>query len=213
MELEKRRPPIGLRVVGLVLLATMALASSLPTLAAEPVTAFSANPTVVRLDKLSPPLTEGIRAILAMYTLQSGAGCEDPVPNKKLSCALNTALKVGPQCSDTQLQLVGAWFKAVPKMSGDKTDSNKYVDIQPPGSLKELCLSAPDDGDGNVQIWTRIKVTQDGGQVRIDAEGASVAGGDSETQYRYQTRYQIQGHSITTLSHEMKVLRQLETPQ
>jgi hypothetical protein len=172
------------------------------------VTVFGANPTVVRLDKLSPPLTEGLRAILAMYTLQSGAGCEDPVPDKKLSCALNTALKVGPQCSDAQLQLVGAWFKSVPKMSGDKTDSNKYVDIQPPGSLKELCLSAPDDGEGNVQIWTRIKVTQDGGKVLIDAEGVSEAGGDIETHYRYKTKYQIQGHSIATLSHEMKMLRQ-----
>jgi hypothetical protein len=213
MELKKRSRLKGWRVAGFVLTSTMAFAGSLPTLAAEPVTVFGANPTVVRLDKLSPPLTEGLRAILAMYTLQSGAGCEDPVPDKKLSCALNTALKVGPQCSDTQLQLVGAWFKSVPKMSGDKTDSNKYVDIQPPGSLKELCLSAPDDGAGNVQIWTSIKVTQDGGKVLIDAEGTSAAGDDGETQYRYKTTYQIQDHSITALSHEMKVLRQLESPQ
>jgi hypothetical protein len=120
MKLEKRRRLIGSRVVGFVLISTMAFAGSLPTLAAEPVTVFGANPTVVRLDKLSPPLTEGLRAILAMYTLQSGAGCEDPVPDKKLSCALNTALKVGPQCSDAQLQLVGAWFKSVPKMSGTR---------------------------------------------------------------------------------------------
>jgi len=184
----------------------MTFAGSLPALAAEPVTVFDLDPNpVVQLDKLSPPLTEGLRAILAMYAVQSGAGCGKAAANKTQDCALNAALKVGAQCSNTQLQLVSAWFRAVPQMSAEQTDRNKYVDIQPPGSLKKLCLLIPDDGKGNAQIWTTIKVTQDGGKVLVDAAGEAVAGDDQIFRFRYQTEYEIAGHSITALSHEVQV--------
>lgn len=206
MERKERSRPTGSRVLGCALVATVTFASSLPALAAEPVTVFDLNPNpVVQLDKLSPPLTEGLRAILAMYALQSGAGCGEAAANKTRECALNTALKVGSQCSDAQLQLVSAWFKSVPQMSAEQTDRNKYVDIQPPGSLKKLCLSTPDDGKGNLQIWTTIKVTQDGGKILVDAAGEAVAGEDQVFRFRYKTEYEIAGHSIITLSHDVQV--------
>lgn len=195
----------GSHVLGCALVSTMTFVGSLPALAAEPVTVFDLNPNpVVQLDKLSPPLTEGLRAILAMYALQSGAGCA----NKTKQCALNTALKVGPQCSEAQLQLISAWFKSVPQMSAEQTDTNKYVDIQHPGTLKKLCVSTPDDGDGNVQIWTTIKVTQDGGKVFVEAAGEAVAGGDQFFRFRYKSEYEIAGHSVTTLSHDAQVAQQ-----
>ncbi len=194
------------RVLCCALVATATFAGSLPTAAADPVTVFDLSPSpVVRLEKLSPPLSEGLRAILAMYALQSGAGCGKAAVNKKQECALNTALKVGPQCSDAQLQLISAWFKSVPQMSAEQTDRNKYVDIQAPGSLKKLCLSTPDDGEGNFQIWTNIKVSQDGGKILVDASGEAVAGDDQVFRFNYKTEYEIAGHSIITLSHDVQV--------
>lgn len=206
MELWERSRLTGSRVLGCVLVSTVIFTSVLPVRAAEPVTVFDLNPNpVVQLDKLSPPLTEGLRAILAMYALQSGAGCGKAVANKTHECALNTALKVGPQCSDAQLRLVNAWFRSVPQMSAEQTDRNKYVDIQPPGSLKKLCLSTPDDGDGNTQIWTTIKVTQDGGRIVVDAAGEAVAGDDQVFRFSYKTEYEIAGHSVIALSHDVQV--------
>lgn len=206
MERKERSRLTGSRVLGCALVFTVNFASPLSALAAEPVTVFDLNPNpVVQLDKLSPPLTEGLRAILAMYALQSGAGCGKSAADKTRECVLNTALKVGPQCSDAQLQLIGAWFKSVPQMSAEPTDRNKYVDIQPPGSLKKLCLSTPDDGEGNTQIWTTIKVTQDGGKIVIDAAGEAVAGDDQVFRFHYKTQYEIAGHSILALSHDVQV--------
>src|ERR1700742_3167821 len=66
MERKERSRPTGSRVLGCTLVFTMILASSVSALAPEPVTVFDLNPSlVVQLDKLSPPLTEGLRAILA----------------------------------------------------------------------------------------------------------------------------------------------------
>jgi hypothetical protein len=199
----------GSRVIGCALVSAMTFANSLPTHAAEPVTVFLLDAKfhpVVRLEKLSPPLTEGLRAILSMYALQNGAGCAEARPNGKLDCVLTTALGVGPQCSDAQLQLVHAWFKSVPRMSGVATDHNDYVDIQRPGSIKDLCHFNPNTATDQ-QTWDRIRVTQDGGEILIDATGSWMTNEDTG-EFRYKTRYRIEGHSITTLSHEVKVRKQ-----
>ena len=208
MEHKKRTRLIGSRVIGCALVSTMTFTSSPPTLAAEPVTVFlldaKFNP-VARLEKLSPPLTEGLRAILAMYALQNAAGCGETDDKGKLDCVLTTALKVGPQCSDAQLQLVGAWFKSVPRMSGDATDHNNYDDIQRPGSLKDRCVLNPDTATDQ-QIWERIRVTQDGWEILIDATGSWMTNEDTG-EFRYKTRYKIEGHSITALSHDVVSFR------
>jgi len=209
MEHQKRTRSIGSRMIGCALVFVMTFASSLSTRAAEPVTVFLLDAKfqpVVRLEKLSPPLTEGLRAILAMYALQNSAGCGAMEDNWKLDCVLTTALKVGPQCSDAQLQLVGAWFKSVPQMSGAATDRNEYVDIQRPGTLKKLCQLTPDTAS-NQQTWDRIRVTQDGGEILIDATGSYMTV-DETGEFRYKTRYKIEGHSITTLSHDVQVRKQ-----
>jgi hypothetical protein len=206
---KKRMRMAGSRVIGCALVCAMTFANSLPTLAAEPVTVFLLDTKfrpVVRLEKLSPPLAEGLRAILAMYALQNGAGCGEAGPNGKLDCVLTTALGVGPQCSDAQLQLVHAWFKSVPRMSGAVTDHNDYVDVQRPGSLKDLCHINPNTATDQ-QTWDRIRVAQDGGEVFIDATGSWITNEDTG-EFRYKTRYRIEGRSISTLSHDVKVRKQ-----
>ena len=172
--------------------------------AAEPVTVFLLDihhTAVVRLEKLTPPISESVRAILAMYALQDGGGCEgenDP-KEKGLHCILTTALGVGPQCSVAQLQLVRAWFKAsIPKMSG--SDPDLYENIQRPGALEEICYNSPDSASIQ-ETWARIRVTQDGAQVLIDAVG-NYLDRDEGGHFHYKTTYKVEDHSITTLSHE-----------
>jgi len=205
MESQKEGPAAGLSRIIWVLLFALTFVSSVPatTQAAEPVTVFlldSKYEPVVRLEKLSPPLTEGLRAILAMYALQDGGGCEGETdPNEKgLHCALTTALGVGPQCSEAQLRLVRAWFKSLPKMSGLAADH--YLNIQRPDSLETICYAAPYTASFQ-QIWDRIRVTQDGGEVVVDAVGSWLAR-DESGHFHYRSKYKIEDHSITTLSHE-----------
>ena len=210
MERKQRTRPTGWRVIGCALLFTMTLASFQPAIAVEPVTVFlydaKSNP-LARLEKLSPPLTEGLRAILAMYGAQNRAGCPNDMDETgKLDCVLNTALKAGPQCSDAQLSLVGAWFKSVPEMRGGAAQSNRNVDVGTAGSLKELCQSTLPNTTGNSHSWGRIRVTQDGGEILVDATGDYLYE-DETGQFRCKTKYKIEGHSITTLSHDVQVHR------
>src|SRR5579859_6685684 len=60
---------------------------------------------VARLDRLGP-MSEGFKAILAMYALQVGAGCKNDY-----QCVLTQDLGLGNQCSDQQVNLVRSWFK------------------------------------------------------------------------------------------------------
>jgi hypothetical protein len=97
-------------MIVLVLAPAVLLAGSQRAPAAEAVTVFLLDAhyfPVVRLEKLAP-LGEGLRAILAMYGLQDGGGCEQNTdPNENgLHCVLTTALGVGPQCSAAQLRLI-----------------------------------------------------------------------------------------------------------
>jgi hypothetical protein len=63
---------------------------------------------IVRLEKLAP-LSEAMRALLAMYALENGSGCEsETVRDKGLHCELTAALGIGPQCSQAQVRLVRA---------------------------------------------------------------------------------------------------------
>jgi hypothetical protein len=172
--------------------------------AAEAVSVFlldAHHVPVVRLEKLNPPLSEPLRAILAMYALQDGGGCEgenDPKENG-LHCTLTTALGVGPQCSAAQLRLVRDWFEgSIPRMSG--ADVKAYENVQRPGTLEEICYNSPDSASIQ-ETWARIRVTQDGSQIAVDAVGYYLDR-DEDGRFHYKSTYKVEGHSITTLSHE-----------
>jgi hypothetical protein len=177
--------------------------------AAEPVTVFLLDAhyePVVRLEKLNPPISEGLRALLAMYALQDGGGCDgesDPHENG-LHCVLTTALGVGPQCSAAQIRLVRDWFKgSIPRMSGAAPDI--YADAQKPGSLEAICYEAPYTATFQ-QIWERIRVRQDGTQIFVDAMISWLAR-EKSGRIHYRTTYKVEDHSITTLSHEEVALK------
>lgn len=185
------------------LLPVALVAIILQASAAEPVTVFLLDihhDPVTRLDKLNPPLSEPLRSILAMYALQNGGGCqgENDPKEKGLHCVLTTALGVGPQCSAAQLRLIRDWFKGpIPKMSG--YEDKYYQDIQPPGVLENICYESPDTASIQ-EAWARIRVSQDGPKVEIDAVG-DYLDRDEGGHFHYKTTYLIEDHSIKTLSH------------
>lgn len=180
--------------------AAVLLAASLDAAAAEPVTVFLLDAKyqpVIRLDKLKPPLSESLRAILAMYVFQAGGGCEEDT-DAGLKCDLNDALRLGPQCSAAQLKLIRDWFKDIPRMSGYSQDN--YRNVQRAEVLETICYSAPVIASFQDR-WEKIRVKQDGARITVDAVGRYLARGHSG-QFRYRTTYKIEGHSIRIVAHE-----------
>ena len=168
--------------------------------AAPKVTIFYYNekwqPTV-KLDRLNP-LSDGLKAILAMYALQNSAGCEGG--NNNISCALTDALELGGQCSEKHISLVRTWFQgSLPKMG-------RYMDwaydVQKPGQLEAVCYMQPDTSTFQDK-WDKIQVTQDGNHLVIDAHGTSLSHEDS-TSFKFSTEYEILDHSIRVISHKSK---------
>jgi glutathione S-transferase len=82
-------------------------------------------------------MSEGINAILAMYALQTGGGCEGH-DDAGLRCELTKSLGLGAQCSEKHLKLVRSWFKnEVPKNVKDGSD---YFAVNSKGAVPALRL-------------------------------------------------------------------------
>ena len=147
---------------------------------------------VVKLEKLGP-ISDGLRAILAMYALQNGAGCSGGHEN--ISCSFTNALSVGRQCSKEHIDLVLTWFgKSIPKMSG-------YGDwIYTRGDFKSICYDTPDSATFQ-RVWDTIRVRLSGNHVIIDAHGSWLAR-DKSGSFRYITEYRINKSTVTVISHK-----------
>jgi uncharacterized protein len=151
---------------------------------------------VVKLERLGP-LSDGMRAILAMYALQNGAGCSGG--NENIRCSLTDSLSIGAQCSKEHVNLIRTWFRqSIPKMGGYGDDV--YKNIQTPGGLEAGCYEKP-DGATFQSIWDKIRVTQNGNHVIVDAHGKWLAR-EKTGSFRYLTEYRINNDSVTVISHK-----------
>ena len=83
-------------------------------------------------------------------------------------------------------------------MSG--ADVKAYENVQRPGTLEEICYNSPDSASIQ-ETWARIRVTQDGAQIVVDAVG-NYLDRDEGGHFHYKTTCKVEDHSITTLSHE-----------
>jgi uncharacterized protein len=151
---------------------------------------------VVKIDRLGP-LSDGMRAILAMYALQNGAGCAGG--NENIRCSLTDSLNVGAQCSKEHVNLIRTWFRqSIPKLGGYGDDV--YKNIQTPGGLEAGCYKKP-DGATFQSIWDIIRVTQNGNHVIVDAHGTWLAR-EKTGSFRYLTEYRINKDSVTVITHK-----------
>jgi hypothetical protein len=156
---------------------------------------------VVRLDRV--PLSEGVKAILAMYALQNGAGCEGKNEQALVKCALTSELGLGANCSEEHVRLVRAWFAKTPNLTG-RWDERWNRDARKAGSLENLCYGQPDTGSWH-NIWEIIRVDVSSDLVTVDAIffGGSQHG---RTRARYVTSYRIGEREITELRSDQRVL-------
>ena len=153
------------------------------------------NP-VVKLERLGP-MSDGMRAILALYALQNGAGCSGG--NENLHCSLTDSLDLGGQCSTEHINLIRSWFKkSIPDMSGHGGDT--YINVKTPGRLESICYKQP-EGATYQKTWDAIRVTQNGNRVLVDARGTWLAH-EKTGGFRYITEYRISNNSVTVISHK-----------
>jgi hypothetical protein len=152
---------------------------------------------IVNLQRL-PTKSDGMRAILAMYALQNGAGCSSR-RDDGIQCLLTSALNLGTQCSEQHIRLVRTWFKAeLPKMSG--YEKSLYQDTQHQGGLESICYNTPFTATFQ-QVWDLIRVKQQNNHVLIDAHGVWTAREESGS-FHYQTEYEIGEDTVTLITHK-----------
>lgn len=153
---------------------------------------------VAKLERLGK-IPEGTKAILAMYALQIGGGCEGN-DEQGLKCELTKALGLGAQCSSQHLSLVRAWFKELlPPLSGhsELTVQNAIKS----GELGSICYNQPYTATRQ-QIWEIIRVSTEDNLVSVDAISQWTASADGPSgKNRYSTIYRVDENAVTVLSH------------
>lgn len=156
---------------------------------------------VVRLDRI--PLSDPVKAILALYALQNGAGCGGKNEQDLVTCALTSELGLGANCSEEHLRTVRRWFSKVPSLSS-RWNPNLDGDARKAGALEALCYRQPDTASWQ-NIWAVIRMDVKADVVTVDAIffGGSQHG---RTRARYQASYRIGQQEISVLRSKRTVL-------
>lgn len=160
---------------------------------------------VARVDRLKP-MSEGVRAILAMYALQLGGGCGGFEEGQNLHCVLTDSLGLGLQCSAEHIHLVSTWFKnGMPNFEG--AGQGAFQKALKDSDFRSLCYLEPDTSRVQ-QIWTIIRVRKEYNEVIVDAIGDFIVGPDSPyREIEYVTAYLINAKGISVLSNKIKSIK------
>jgi len=151
---------------------------------------------VANLERLGQ-MPEGMKAILAMYALQVGGGCEGD-DEQGLKCELTRALRLGAQCSERHVDLVRAWFGAsLPAMSGHYSQDG----VLQAKDLMSICYAAPHYAT-HQNIWESIQVGIEDDVVYIDAVSSWMQSADGPFgTEKFSSTYRIEQGRVTVLSH------------
>lgn len=161
---------------------------------------------VVRLDRL-PNCSDGLKAILALYALENGAGCDVYIGQGLARCALTRALGLGANCSEEHIRFVRSWFKFIPKLTS-RLIRGLNDDSQKAGSLEDLCYARPDTASSQ-NIWEIIRVSMAEETVTVDAIlcwGSQYGHG----RIHYRNIYTIKQHTVTEVSSRTTELERSE---
>jgi hypothetical protein len=157
----------------------------------------------VRLDRVESR-SEGVRAILALYALQNGAGCGASGESGLLKCELTSALGLGENCSEEHLKLVRTWFSKTPNLSF-RWNARLNSDAKKPGALEDLCYRQPHTGSWH-NVWEILRVSDAADTVKID--GVLIGGSPSGwTRMRYISTYRITPESVVEVRTSRTVLK------
>lgn len=151
--------------------------------------------------KTLKPLSDGLRAILALYAMRANTGCDVDVKEENvLHCNLTTALALGKQCSKKQLDLVGTWFKnGIPPINISQRDIDEAFRS---GNLRWLCNDVPDTATHR-SMWEIIRVELQEDLVKVYAMGSWTEGPSAaHGKFRYETVYRISADFVDVVSHK-----------
>lgn len=152
---------------------------------------------VAKPERLSP-MSDGAKAILGMYALQNGGGCQGH-NESGLQCKLTSSLGLGAQCSEQHIGLVRSWFRnEMPKMSGYADRYYKGTELSE--GLKSICYKAP-EGASRQRVWEIIRATQNENRLLVDAIGGWVTP-NGAGRFRYESEYKIEKEYITVVAHK-----------
>lgn len=159
----------------------------------------------VRLDRIRER-PEEVRAILALYALENGAGCAGKIPENpdQIDCVLTQALGLKANCSAEHMSHVRAWFDVVPNLTSRWNERrNKFA--QKPDALETLCYRAPDTGSWH-NIWEIIRVGVSGEVISVEAiQFWGSQHGHGKVRYRH--RYKVVDHRVIEISAEVTELQ------
>lgn len=200
---RKTKMNVSIRIVAFAVISSTWLL--MPANASDKTVIFyldkHSNP-VVRLDRL-PKASEGVKAILALYALENGAGCEGKDEKGLVKCALTRELGLGSNCSDDHIRFVRSWFKVTPNLTS-RFNNEQDKDSQKAGSLEGLCYGQPDSASWH-NIWKTIKISTSKGTVTVEAIqiwGSQFGHG----RVRYKNTYRIDSHTVTEVSSHISEL-------
>jgi len=153
---------------------------------------------VAKLERLGQ-MSEGVKAILAMYALQMGGGCEG-TDEAGLKCELTKALGLGAQCSKEHIQIVETWFKKeIPPMS--RYPEQTIQRALKSGDLESICYNQPYTAT-HQEIWEIIRVKKENNLVSVDAISHWTASADGPSgSNRYSTTYRVGENGVAVLNH------------
>lgn len=160
------------------------------------------QPTV-RLDRIQPH-SEGVKAILALYALENGAGCEGKNERELVNCALTKELGLGANCSADHIALVRTWFDITPNLTS-RWNERWNKETRKAGSLEALCYSQPDTASWH-NIWEIIRISTEGEVVTVEAVqawGSQFGHG----RVRYKHSYQVLQGRVKEVSAEVTELQ------
>jgi hypothetical protein len=154
---------------------------------------------VVRLDRLPSP-SESMKALLALYALENGAGCEGKNEDDLVRCALTAELGLGANCSEEHIRLVRSWFVITPNLTS-RWNERWNAKAKESGSLEGLCYGQPDTASWH-NTWEIIRVRSSGEAVNVEAIqfwGSQHGHG----RVRYRNSYKVGPDTITEVSSQV----------
>lgn len=169
--------------------------------AAQEFVAYSNDAQIAQTKSLQH-ISEGLKAILAMYALQTGSGCGGYAEDRSLECVLPKSLGLGMQCSEKHLTLVRSWFEnGFPAMS--IYPKPKTQRLAEPTQLESICYNSPDTSTVQ-ENWEIIRVKTDKKFVFVNAVRMWTFHSSDGPYYRirYKSKYRIDNHIVTVLSHK-----------
>jgi hypothetical protein len=156
------------------------------------------RPTV-RLDRI--PKNPALRAILALYALENGAGCEGKNAIGLVNCKLTSALGLGANCSAEHLELVRTWFTTTPNLTS-RWHPLDAVTASP--SLEQLCYQTPDTASWQ-NTWQVIRLRVEADLVHVNAV-LYWGSRNGQGRVRYEHSYRVSGERVEEVAAKVSEL-------